>query len=123
MAVQVGDEAPDFTLKDQKGEDVTLSSFRGTSNVVLVFYPFTFTGVCHGELCAIRDDHGFEPAQMPGGQIRPAALLQEVLHLRQTSTPTRFQSDHVLLADNQVVRIDSHCRIEGLAIRIRVACL
>jgi mycoredoxin-dependent peroxiredoxin len=56
MAIEVGREAPDFTLKDQAGNDVTLSSFRGEQNVVLVFYPFTFTGVCEGELCSLRDD-------------------------------------------------------------------
>jgi mycoredoxin-dependent peroxiredoxin len=56
MAIEVGREAPDFTLKDQGGNDVTLSSFRGEQNVVLVFYPFTFTGVCEGELCSLRDD-------------------------------------------------------------------
>ena len=67
MAIQVGDEAPDFTLKDQKGDEVSLSSYRGTSNVALVFYPFTFTGVCQGELCAIRDDPStFEAA---GAQV------------------------------------------------------
>ena len=54
--VAVGEDAPDFTLKDQEGNDVTLSSFRGDKNVVLVFYPFTFTGVCEGELCSLRDD-------------------------------------------------------------------
>jgi peroxiredoxin len=56
MTVEVGQDAPDFTLKDQNGNDVTLSSFRGNENVVVVFYPFTFTGVCEGELCALRDD-------------------------------------------------------------------
>ena len=56
MPVEIGQEAPDFTLKDQGGNDVTLSSFRGTQNVVIVFYPFTFTGVCQGELCSLRDD-------------------------------------------------------------------
>ena len=56
MPVAVGDKAPDFTLKDQHGNDVTLSSFQGEKNVVLVFYPFTFTGVCEGELCSLRDD-------------------------------------------------------------------
>jgi mycoredoxin-dependent peroxiredoxin len=53
--VAVGDTAPDFTLKNTQGDDVTLSSFRGQP-VVLVFYPFTFTGVCEGELCEIRAD-------------------------------------------------------------------
>jgi peroxiredoxin len=56
MTIAPGTEAPDFTLKDQDGNDVTLSSFRGKSSVVLVFYPFTFTGICQGELCALRDD-------------------------------------------------------------------
>jgi peroxiredoxin (alkyl hydroperoxide reductase subunit C) len=56
VVVETGQEAPDFTLKDQDGNDVSLSSFRGNQNVVLVFYPFTFTGVCEGELCALRDD-------------------------------------------------------------------
>ena len=56
MSVDIGQEAPDFTLKDQDGNDVTLSSFRGDQSVVLVFYPFTFSGVCQGELCSLRDD-------------------------------------------------------------------
>lgn len=56
MPVEIGQEAPDFTLKDQDGNDVTLSSFRGDQSVVIVFYPFTFTGTCQGELCSLRDD-------------------------------------------------------------------
>ena len=55
MAVDVGDEAPDFELADQDRAKVRLSSFRGSKNVVLVFYPLSFTGVCQGELCEIRD--------------------------------------------------------------------
>lgn len=58
MAIAVGDVAPDFVLKDGSGEEVALSSFRGQKNVVIVFYPFTFSGLCEGELCAIRDDLG-----------------------------------------------------------------
>jgi peroxiredoxin len=54
--VAVGDTAPDFTLRDQDGSEVSLSSFRGEKNVVLIFYPLAFTGVCQGELCAVRDD-------------------------------------------------------------------
>ncbi len=53
--VDVGDTAPDFTLTDQDQNAVTLSSLRGEKNVVLVFYPLSFTGVCEGELCALRD--------------------------------------------------------------------
>jgi peroxiredoxin len=56
MAVEVGDQAPDFELKDQHGTPVSLSGFRGSKNVVLVFYPLAFSGVCTSELCAIRDE-------------------------------------------------------------------
>ena len=58
MAPEVGTEAPDFTLKDQNNQEITLSSFRGERNVLVVFYPFAFSGVCTGELCAVRDDIG-----------------------------------------------------------------
>jgi peroxiredoxin len=54
--IAVGEQAPDFTLKDQNNEDFTLSSFRGTRAVLLIFYPLAFTGICTGELCAVRDD-------------------------------------------------------------------
>jgi peroxiredoxin len=54
--IKVGDEAPDFTLRDQNNEEVTLSSFRGDRAVLLIFYPLAFTGICTGELCAVRDD-------------------------------------------------------------------
>jgi mycoredoxin-dependent peroxiredoxin len=56
MSVEVGEQAPDFELTDQHGTPVRLSSFRGSKNVVLVFYPLAFSGVCTGELCAMRDD-------------------------------------------------------------------
>jgi peroxiredoxin len=56
MAIQVGDKAPDFELKDNHGRTVRLSDFRGEKNVVLLFYPFAFTGVCTGELCELRDN-------------------------------------------------------------------
>ena len=56
MTIEVGQEAPDFELPDQDNNKVKLSDFRGKQNVVVVFYPITFTGVCTGELCELRDD-------------------------------------------------------------------
>ena len=61
MTVEIGDLAPDFELVDQHGTPVRLSSFRGAAeaggrNVVLVFYPWSFSGVCTGELSALQDD-------------------------------------------------------------------
>ena len=54
--INVGDTAPDFTLRDQNNEEFTLSSFRGKQAVLVVFYPLAFTGICTGELCVVRDD-------------------------------------------------------------------
>jgi len=56
MAVVVGSIAPDFTLPDADRSPVTLSDFRGKKAVLVVFYPFAFSGVCTTELCAVRDD-------------------------------------------------------------------
>lgn len=56
MAIEVGDGAPDFELKDQHGTPVRLSDFQGRKNVVLIFYPLAFSGICTGELCAVRDE-------------------------------------------------------------------
>jgi mycoredoxin-dependent peroxiredoxin len=53
--LDVGTEAPDFTLRDQNQQPVTLSSFRDVKNVLLVFFPLAFTGICQGELDEIRD--------------------------------------------------------------------
>ena len=50
----VGEVAPDFELRDHHAQMHRLSSYRGTKRVVLVFYPFAFTGVCSGELAAIQ---------------------------------------------------------------------
>jgi peroxiredoxin len=54
--IAVGETAPDFTLKDQDQKDVTLSSFRGKKNVVLIFYPLDWSPVCTGENKCITDD-------------------------------------------------------------------
>ncbi|CQD16368.1 alkyl hydroperoxide reductase/ Thiol specific antioxidant/ Mal allergen [Mycobacterium lentiflavum] len=51
----VGTTAPDFTLRDQNQQRVTLSSYRGDKNVLLVFFPLAFTGICQGELDLLRD--------------------------------------------------------------------
>ena len=56
MTLTIGQTAPDFELFNQHGEKVSLASFKGEKNVVVLFYPFAFSGICTGELCALRDD-------------------------------------------------------------------
>lgn len=58
MAIQIGQAAPDFTLRDTEKNKVTLSEQRG-KNVVLLFYPLAFTSTCTKELCAVRDNLAF----------------------------------------------------------------
>jgi peroxiredoxin len=57
LDLQVGQQAPDFTLDNEDGEKVTLSDLRGQP-VVLAFYPFDWSGTCTKELCSLRDNHG-----------------------------------------------------------------
>ena len=54
MAVEVGQQAPDFKLYDTDRKERSLSEFQG-KNVVLAFYPGAFTGVCTTEVCTFRD--------------------------------------------------------------------
>lgn len=56
MSPIIGDLAPEFELVNQYGETVSLTEFRGKKPVVLVFYPLSFSGICTGELCEIRDN-------------------------------------------------------------------
>lgn len=56
MVLEAGAVAPDFTLSDQHGEELTLSEMVEESPVVLVFFPLAFSGICTGELCQLRDN-------------------------------------------------------------------
>jgi mycoredoxin-dependent peroxiredoxin len=66
MAIEIGQPAPAFELKNPANEMVALADFAGTA-VFLVFYPFTFSGLCEGELCRIRDD--FSQFEAAGVQV------------------------------------------------------
>ncbi len=64
-AVAAGEHAPDFTLSNQHGETVRLADFRGRQNVLLIFYPWAFSGVCGGELADLQKHHAeFENDQV-----------------------------------------------------------
>ena len=59
MTLEIGSQAPDFSLKTKNADglvDVKLSEYIGESTVVLLFFPFAFTGVCTEEACTVRDD-------------------------------------------------------------------
>jgi peroxiredoxin len=58
MTLAIGERAPDFTLTDQHGQEVTLSEHARGKAALVVFYPFAFSGVCTGELTGLRDRLG-----------------------------------------------------------------
>ncbi len=55
MSITVGNCAPDFTLKSKSGdmEDISLSDYRDEKNVVILFFPLAYTGVCTDEMCSV----------------------------------------------------------------------
>jgi peroxiredoxin len=77
MAIQTGQEAPDFSLFDSAKNKVTLTDYRG-KNVLLLFFPVAFTSVCTTELCNIRDGISFyndSNAQVFGISVDPLFSL------------------------------------------------
>lgn len=58
MSIELGSKAPDFKLFNTDKEAVSLSDMQGKKNVLLLFFPMAFTGVCTAELCSVRDDIG-----------------------------------------------------------------
>jgi mycoredoxin-dependent peroxiredoxin len=92
--VDVGDEAPDFELRDQHAQLHRLSDHRGKDNVLLVFYPFAFTGVCTGEMAALRDELS---ALQAAGAVVYAVSCDTVASLREFAG--REGLTHALLSD------------------------
>ena len=93
MALEAGQQAPDFTLVDETNEKITLSALKG-SPVVLVFYPFDFSGGCTTENCEIRDNFG-------GWQTKGARVFGISRDSRFTHAVWKEQEHfkHSLLAD------------------------
>lgn len=56
MSLQTGQKAPEFSLFSSSKEKISLSDFKNSKNVLLLFFPQAFTGVCTKELCGVRDD-------------------------------------------------------------------
>ncbi len=89
-----GAEAPDFTVNNQAGEPVTLSSFRGEKNVVLYFYPKDDTPGCTKEACGFRDD--IEALRAVDAEILGVSTDDEASHQKFIE---KFNLPFTLLAD------------------------
>lgn len=86
----IGQAAPDFTLASTSGDTVTLSGFKGKSNVLLAFFPLAFTSTCTAELCEFRDN--FDALAGYGVTILPISV---------DSVPTlkEFKAKHQMRTD------------------------
>ena len=110
MTLPIGAEAPDFTLKTKAPDglnDVSLSSFRGNHNVVLLFFPFAFTGVCTEETCSVRDDlSSYEEldAQVLGISV-DSPFAQEAMALKEG----QLKRCELLLPDKLSPRMLAQC--------------
>ena len=93
MAVEVGQDAPDFTLRDENGEEVPLASLRGR-NVVLIFFPAAFSGLCTKELHTATDlaeKYGAAGAEVFGVSVDSPYALKAFK--RDEGLEARFLSD------------------------------
>lgn len=94
--LHVGAIAPDFTLTDEQGHPVTLSSFRGNHPVVLIFYPGDQTPICTTQLCGIRD--GYDAFEAVGAIILGINPASEFSHRKFSR---RYNFPFPLLVDRE----------------------
>jgi mycoredoxin-dependent peroxiredoxin len=94
MPLEVGTKAPAFTLRNQNGQPVSLSSLHENRAALLVFYPFAFSGICTGELCQLRDDFD---AFVNDSVVTVAISTDPVYALKAWAKQERFEFD--LLSD------------------------
>lgn len=89
MALQIGQEAPSFSLFNSEKTKVSLSDFKG-KNVLLLFFPQAFTGVCTTELCTIRDGISFynnTNAQVLGISVDSVFTLEQFKQQQELNFP------------------------------------
>jgi thioredoxin-dependent peroxiredoxin len=89
-----GDKAPEFTAKNQNGEEISLADFHG-KNVILYFYPKDDTPGCTAEACSFRDD--YQSLLKEGFEVIGVSTDDEKSHLKFTS---KYQLPFNLIADN-----------------------
>src|SRR5437660_6946902 len=98
MALQPGETAPDFTLKDQHGDDVSLTALRGKT-VVLYFYPKALTSGCTTQACGVRDhraDYEQAGAVVMGVSPDPVSKVKQFDDKHDLRFPLLADEDHAV---------------------------
>jgi len=114
MKIEIGQSAPEFALFNTKKNKVSLSDYKG-KNVVLLFFPLAFSGVCTKELCSMRDD-------MAKYNGMNAAILG--VSIDSLFTLGRFKQENLLEFDllsdfNKEVSAMYECLYESFAFEMR----
>ena len=89
MSIEIGQKAPEFTLHDSAKNKVSLAEYKG-KNVLLVFFPQSFTSVCTAELCSLRDNiaiYNNANAQVFGISVDSVFTLAKFKELQQLNFP------------------------------------
>ncbi|WP_196892482.1 thioredoxin-dependent thiol peroxidase [Aureivirga marina] len=102
ITLQKGDKAPDFKVKNENGEFVSLSDFRG-KKLVLFFYPKASTPGCTAEACNLRDN--YEEFKQKGYEVLGVSADSEK---RQTNFKTKNELPYQLLADEDKKVINAY---------------
>ncbi|NHA14343.1 peroxiredoxin [Thioalkalivibrio sp. XN279] len=114
--LKAGDKAPDFTLPDQDGNQVSLHALLGDGPVVLYFYPADFTPGCTKEACSIRDMHD---------EIAAAGMRVVGVSPQDADSHARFRDKHglpfTLVADPDKVAVQAYGVDGPLGIGVRRA--
>lgn len=105
--LEIGTDAPDFTLIASYGDPVTLSEYRGRMNVCLFFYPGDDTPGCTRQLCAARDEaEKFVAADMERFGVNPGSLES---HQRFAQ---KYELDYLLLVDADLAVAEAYGAVE-----------
>ena len=97
-----GDKAPQFTAKNQNGEDISLSGFQG-KKVILYFYPKDDTPGCTAEACSLRDD--YQNLLQEGFEVIGVSTDDEASHLKFIS---KYQLPFNLIADTDKSIVEAY---------------
>ncbi len=91
--LKIGDTAPDFTLKETYTTSVSLSDYRGKQSVLLFFHPFSYTEICEGEICELRDESALTRADLEIINVACDAWPIREAYKQQLKANGRFVSD------------------------------
>jgi peroxiredoxin len=119
MAFQIGDKAPGFTLYDSEKNKVSLADYTG-KNVLLVFFPQSFTRVCTAELCSLRDniaDYNNANAQVFGISVDSVYTLAKFKEFQQLNFPLLSDFNKEVSAAYDTIYADWNLGMKGVSKR------